>query len=1298
MRSPVWSFAALLVCGTLAIIGWRGNQIGERNRSVAKALSYPAARRATAETAVTRPERAPGRMPLAFEKNVGQLDSSVRFLTRGSGYELFFTGDAVTWVANRPLRNRPQPGRGEAIEQPGRHADDGSAAEVLRMRLVGATAAARVNGTAEQAVKTHYFSGNDRSKWRTNVPSFARVQYSHVYPGVDLEYFGHDGQLEYDFILDPGVDPAVIALAFDGIDHMSIDASGDLVLEISRRQIVHKRPLAYQEIAGVRRVVESGYVLTGRDQVGFAVGAHDPTAPLVIDPVISYSTFFGGTGGTFGDQAYAIIADADENIYVAGKAASTNFPVQNGQPTNNDLFVLKMAPDGTPLYVTVIGGNSSDSGEGIAVDGSGQVVVTGYTDSTNFPTVNPIHGDRPFRDGVVAKLDASGVIVYSTYLGGNNAFDYAESVGLDPAGNAYVTGSTQSSDFPVLNAFQPVLKAQDVFVVKIDPTGNLLYGTYLGGTGADGAESIAVDANGSFYVTGSTVSGNFPRVQSGTLKSSNEDVFVTQFAPDGASLVYSRFIGGNSNERAYAITLDGQGGVFVGGRTDSTNFPVAMPLQTDQPGSDAFLTRLAPGGAIQFSTYLAGNGFERVLGLAVRDDRLYVTGQTFSTDFPILDAFQPIKAGASTTADAFVATFDVTLSTLLSSTYLGGTSDEEGRGVAPLPGYNVFVTGWTQSIDFPTVRPVQDTRSNANNVFITRIAPVGVDSVSPDFVVNGGGATITIAGQDFFAGATVQVAGAAATNVTVVNGSTITATLPALSVSGSVDVTVTNPDGGSGTLYHGLLLLNGSGPVADAGPDQSLEATNGSATALLDGTASFDPDGDPISFEWRDASNNLLGTGAVTSVILPFGVHQVTLVATDGHSAPATDTVTVRVVDTIAPAVTVVSPNSGEKIYTGTPTVIEWTASDGGSGLSAFDVYLSTNNGTSYGSTPICANVPATSRTCTWSAPSPATTSARIKVTARDAAGNVRSDTSDNKFSIIAGAAFITITAPTTVVSWGAGSTQQIKWNHNLGASAFTRLEVSVDGGTSWSAIATVRNSSSASGIYNWTLPNVLSSTVRVRASWTHGPVSDESNVDFIIAAPFLQLKTSIAGANWGYGTLRQLSWTTNLGPGDQVSIQLTTDGGATWPITLAGIAASSKATNIPVPTLGSPTASAQVRLLWANAPQGFSGESVSAGLFRIEPPFLTVTAPDGGNLWTIGTTKSINWSNNLGNLEQVLIELSQDDGATYPVVVVPSTQSDGGQSVTVAASWATAAARIRITWLKSPSVTDASNGSFIIQ
>jgi hypothetical protein len=308
------------------------------------------------------------------------------------------------------------------------------------------------------------------------------------------------------------------------------------------------------------------------------------------------------------------------------------------------------------------------------------------------------------------------------------------------------------------------------------------------------------------------------------------------------------------------------------------------------------------------------------------------------------------------------------------------------------------------------------------------------------------------------------------------------------------------------------------------------------------------------------------------------------------------------------------------------------------------------------------------------------------------------SDASNANFNISAGTATVRVTSPNTGVNWGAGSTQQIKWSHNLGSNAFVHLELSVDGGGSWSTIAaSVKNNANTTGSYQWIVPATLTTAARIRATWVNGSAADQSDVDFTIAQPFIQLSAPGTGEDWGYGTTRTQAWATNLGPTDLVDVSLLRDNGAPVPLS-AGVAASARTTSFDTPTLGAPTTAAAVRVVWTNAPAGFSAEGVSPGTFTVEPPFIRMIAPNGGEVWTIGSKRNFTWDSNLGSLERVNFELSLDDGATYPILVLAGTPADGVQAVNIQSGWATTLGRVRITWAESPAVAGVSSAAFVIR
>jgi photosystem II stability/assembly factor-like uncharacterized protein len=703
------------------------------------------------------------KLPLSFEANVGQADSSVQFLAHGSGYGLYLTGTEAVMVLQHGSGVRNQgsgvtgQGSGALTEfPPSQDPLDASRpdsplltpdprpvtpASVVRMQVLGSNPAPQVVAHDQLPGKVNYFLGNDPTKWHTNVSTFARVEYENVYPGINLVYYGHQGQLEYDFVVAPGANPQVIHLGFTGADQVTLDGQGDLVLHAGRQDIVQHKPMVYQDVNGSRQQIASAFVLLDKAsgvalaprqlpaltqpgspglarQVGFALGAYDVSRPLVIDPVLSYSTYLGGSNLDWG---FGIAVDAAGNAYVTGQTWSTDFPTANPFQTNlkglYNAFVTKLTADGASLVYSTYLGGSADRGSGIAVDAAGNAYVTGYTFSDNFPTVNPFQSTLkgPFN-AFVTKLAADGAsLVYSTYLGGTGA-DSGSGIALDAVGSAYVTGSTSSSNFPTANPFQPNLKGTtNTFVTKLFADGaSLVYSTYLGGSAftGDGGYGIAVDAAGNAYVTGHTTSTNFPTVSSfqANLKGA-ANAFVTKFAADGASLVYSTYLGGNSNlywlDSGFGIAVDAAGNAYVTGTTSATNFPTANPFQPSLKGIwNAFVTKLAADGAsLVYSTYLGGSNSDAGSGIAVdAAGNAYVTGYTQSTNFPTANPFQPNLKGGP---DAFVTKLAADGASLVYSTYLGGSDFDGGYGIAVDGAGNAYVTGRTYSANFPTANPLQ---------------------------------------------------------------------------------------------------------------------------------------------------------------------------------------------------------------------------------------------------------------------------------------------------------------------------------------------------------------------------------------------------------------------------------------------------------------------------------------------------------------------------------------------------------------------------------------------------------------
>jgi len=541
-----------------------------------------ATERDSGRTEVARASEAYGKLPMSFEKNCGQTDPRVKFISRGGASRLFLTDTGAVLAL---------------IDQRKKAASTANALSpvvpmiTIRMSFVGAGPASEAVGRDLLPGNINYFRGKDPSKWLTKIPTFASVQYRDIYPGVNLVYYGNQQQLEYDFEVAAGGDPRAIKLAFEGVQNISIDADGDLVLRAAGNEIRMRKPSVYQEKEGTKQPVAGRYVFAGARQIGFEVGKYDRTRTLVIDPVLSYSTFLGGTNT---DEGRSIAVDSGGNAYVTGRTFSFNFPTTlDAYDTTYanwaDVFVTKLNAAGSAMvYSTYLGGDSDDYGYGIAVDSSGNAYVTGLTSSSNFPVTpgafQATIGGSFQSDAFVTKLNGDGTALsYSTYMGGSN-YDQANGIAIDSSGNAYVAGSTSSTNFPTtLGAFQTASGGGgDAFVTKLNDTGAAqVYSTYLGGSLWDQAMAIKVDSLGNAYATGTTLSTNFD-ITAGAYQttygggqnfSDLGDAFATKLNATGTALVYSTYIGGSGDDGGFGLDLAASGEVFLTGSTISINFP-----------------------------------------------------------------------------------------------------------------------------------------------------------------------------------------------------------------------------------------------------------------------------------------------------------------------------------------------------------------------------------------------------------------------------------------------------------------------------------------------------------------------------------------------------------------------------------------------------------------------------------------------------------------------------------------------------------------------------------------------------
>ncbi len=677
-----------------------------------------------------------GQLPLSFVPNAGQSNPVVRFQTHALGGEVFFIADSV--VLSLPKT------------EVGGHPGD-QTQSIVRLHLDGVDEAHQVVNAERLPGVVNYFVGNQSSRWRTNLPTFAGVIYQQLYRGIDLRYDGAQLRLKGTYSLAPHADPSLIRWHYDGVTSTRVDGqTGDLLLGIDSGAILtEKAPSAWQMRNGERLNVAVKYVLMGDGSIGFDLGRYDPNQLLTIDPSIIYSTFLGGSAF---DGAKSVAVDFAGNAYITGVTHSINFPTQNpiygGLNGDTDAFIVKINPSGTAfVYSTYLGGSNGEDefgperAAGIAVDSSGNAYVTGCTNSADFPTVNPIqpvHGETTNCDAFVTKLSTAGdALIYSTFLGGSGA-DSANAIAVDDLGSVYIAGEA-GLGFPG----NPFTNSGHVFVTKINAAGSAIdFSLFLGGNSFEHANDVAVDSAHDIYVAGNTFSTDFPVLNAaqpikGGGSSNQTDGFVTKISADGSGLVYSTYLGGSLSDEASGIALDNLGNAYITGMTQSSlDFPTANAYQPTYGGErgDAFVTKLNPAGnAFVYSTFLGGNDDENYFsghgpygGIAVDATyNAYVTGYTCSADFPTLASFLDTNVGS---CFAFVTRFNpagnkVFFSTLI-GTQGGGSNDALGTDIALDSQGFVYFVGETNSADFLTKNPLQSTYSGLYDSFVTKFDPL----------------------------------------------------------------------------------------------------------------------------------------------------------------------------------------------------------------------------------------------------------------------------------------------------------------------------------------------------------------------------------------------------------------------------------------------------------------------------------------------------------------------------------------------------------------------------------------------
>jgi hypothetical protein len=682
------------------------------------------------------------KIQIPFIENQGQIaDEQVRFYAKTFGGAIYVTKEGEMIYSFIKSGSNHNPRKGYIERKP-----DSETTQIFsfKEKLVGASTRSP-EGSEKGETKVNYFIGNEQSKWKTNLTTYEVVSLGEVYQGIDLRLKAYGKNVEKIFTVKPGADPGAIKLSIDGGNSLKINENGELEVETGLGVAMYSKPIAYQMIDGKKVEVKVAYCLQSSELVyAFKIGDYDKCSPLIIDPILVYSSYLGGSGD---DGGFGIAVDSSRSAYITGYTTSSNFPTANayqgaGGGASEDAFVTKINPSGNALvYSTYLGGSGDDYARGIAVDSSGNAYITGTTGSSNFPMANAFQSvPGGGGDAFVTKINPSGnALVYSTYLGGSSD-DNGLGIAVDSSGNAYITGYTYSSNFPMANALQNATGGGfDAFVTEMNPSGNVLvYSTYFGGSGDDHGNGIAVDSTGKAYITGQTTSSNlyetYPPPVWGNAYGGGVDAFVATIMANGSSIgsVFT-YWGGSGDDIGNSIAVSGSN-IYITGSTTSTNFWVSKSTPYGGNG-DAFVS-IINAFAPLYSTYLGGSGDDVGYGLAVDGSgNAYIIGVTHSSNFPVTaDAVQSTFGGVG---DAFGAKINrrciydnisnPDVNCITYSTYLGGSDIEYGNGIAVDSSRNAYITGFTGSSNFPTANALQGTFGGFGDAFVAKISREMID-------------------------------------------------------------------------------------------------------------------------------------------------------------------------------------------------------------------------------------------------------------------------------------------------------------------------------------------------------------------------------------------------------------------------------------------------------------------------------------------------------------------------------------------------------------------------------------------
>jgi Leucine-rich repeat (LRR) protein len=1206
-----------------------------------------------------------GNIPLYFIPNRGQMDEAALFCARTGRYTLWVTKQGLVFDSTPALLGHPF--------QVGDHASPHSTGikrDVSQLIFLKANKNPFVTAVEPAQHRVSFFKGNDQSRWRSHIPTSHAVYYQDIYKNIDLKIYGVEKQIEYDWVVKPGGDPGDIRFQYREVKGISCDEQGNLVVRTALGQWIHKKPSAYQEIGrsasrtGRRMEVEVKFKKTGENTYGFALGEYDKSCELIIDPmVVAYSTYLGGS---MNEDLLDIAVDGTGAVIAVGYTYSSNFPTSGAYQGTlagpSDAFISKFSPDGSSLvFSTYLGGSDHDGIKSIWLGSGGVIYVGGVTLSSDYPTVNPYQGFNAGgpQDGLISKLSADGsTLLYSTYLGGSG-WDFIEGIAMCSSGEICVAGSTFSSDFPLQNAVITTYDGGgienygDAFVTKLSSSGgSLVYSTYLGKNGMDFAYAITVDSSGAAYVVGTTSCSSFPTIRAyQSTHGGGTDGFLTKFPANGNPLVFSTFLGGNIYESIFDVDLDSSDGIYVTGRTSSTNFPTTSGVfQTSKPGGngtydyDGFISRFTYNGYLSFltfSTYLGGSGGITELHDITVDSSgaAFVTGFTESPNFPLQDAFHSQLDAAT---DAVVTELSTGGSGINFSSYLGSGNYAAGQAIAVNSG-SIYLAG-ASSDSLLTYQAYQDTFGGVQDGFVTKIvySPYsGITVTAPNGTEKwqvGSDENITWTAPATIKNVKIEYSSNSGTTWNTVKDSTpntgaYTWTIPdtisancLVSISDvesgymspdlsdeeftiySQSIDVSYPNGGEVFMQEDLILIQWTSTPAVTDVELYYSTDDGSTWNLIDG---------PIS-----------NSGNYDWVVPTIPSTQCLVKVKD--AASTNEDISDAVFTIRAPSITVMAPNGGEVLMQESITGISWTHEG-----NIFDVVLSysTDNGDNW--TVIAGPMP-NSGNYDWVVPP--TPSSQCLVRVQDITMYAE-DTSDAVFTIRAPS--ITVMAPNGGEVLMQDSITGISWTHE-GNIFDVVLSYSTDNGDNWTVIAGPMPNS---GTYDWLVPPTPSSQCLVRVQDVAMFAEDTSDAVFTIRAPSITVMAPNGGEVLMQDSMTGISWT-HEGNIFDVVLSYSTDNGDNWTI-FAGPMPNSGTYDWLVP----PTPSSQCLVRVQDV--AMYAEGTSDAVFTIRAPSITVIAPNGGEVLMQENMTGISWTHE-GNISDVVLSYSTDNGNNWTIFAGP--------------------------------------------